>query len=90
LAITHHYVLEEVQAVRADPERRVSAGFFTQVGVDASTTPAAAAAALQAAGDQMLQAVIFHSDKLELSESYWIVNPDPPSSSLDDDSGQPE
>jgi glucoamylase len=38
--------------------------------VDASTTPAAAAAALQAAGDQMLQAVIFHSDNLELSEQF--------------------
>jgi hypothetical protein len=38
--------------------------------VDASTTPAAAAAALQAAGDQMLRAVIFHSDNLELSEQF--------------------
>ena len=34
------------------------------------TTPAAAATALQAAGDQMLQAVIFHSDNLELSEQF--------------------
>ena len=47
-----------------------SASFFSQVGVDASTTPAAAAAALQSAGDQMLQAVIFHSDHLELSEQF--------------------
>jgi GH15 family glucan-1,4-alpha-glucosidase len=47
-----------------------SAGFFSQVGVDASTTPAAAAAALQGAGDQMLQAVVFHSDNLELSEQF--------------------
>ena len=52
------------------PSDSLSAGFFTQVGVDASTTPAAAAAALQAAGDQMLQAVIFHSDNLELSEQF--------------------
>ena len=52
------------------PLDRLSAGFFSQVGVDASTTPAAAAAALQAAGDQMLQAVIFHSDNLELSEQF--------------------
>jgi glucoamylase len=48
----------------------LSAGFFSQVGVDAATPPAAAAAALQAAGDQMLQAVIFHSDDLELSEQF--------------------
>ena len=52
------------------PLDSLSAGFFSQVGVDASTTPAAAAAALQAAGDQMLQAVIFHSDNLELSEQF--------------------
>jgi glucoamylase len=52
------------------PLDSLSAGFFTPVGVDASTTPAAAAAALQAAGDQMLQAVIFHSDNLELSEQF--------------------
>ena len=38
--------------------------------IGAATTPAAAAAALQAAGDQMLQAVIFHSDNLELSEQF--------------------
>jgi hypothetical protein len=37
------------------PFDSLSAGFFTQVGIDASTTPGAAAA-LQAAGDQMLQA----------------------------------
>ncbi len=52
------------------PLDSLSAGFFSQVGVDASTTPAATAAALQAAGDQMLQAVIFHSDNLELSEQF--------------------
>jgi Glycosyl hydrolases family 15 len=55
---------------RTVPSDSLSAGFFTQIGVDASTTPAAAAAALQAAGDQMLQAVIFHSDNLELSEQF--------------------
>ena len=40
------------------------------MGVNASTTPAAAATALQSAGDQMLQAIIFHSDHLELSEQF--------------------
>ena len=52
------------------PLDNLSAGFFSQVGVDASTAPAAAAAALQGAGDQMLQAVLFHSDHLELSEQF--------------------
>jgi hypothetical protein len=54
----------------AIPFDDLSAGFFGQVGIGASATPAAAAAALQAAGDQMLQAVVFHSDHLELSEQF--------------------
>ena len=60
----------QVSTAGTVPLDSLSAGFFSQVGVDASTTPAAAAAALQAAGDQMLQAVIFHSDNLELSEQF--------------------
>ena len=47
-----------------------SASFFSLAGIDPQTTPAAATAALQSAGDQMLQAVIFHSDHLELSEQF--------------------
>ncbi len=47
-----------------------STEFFNQVGVNSSTTPAAAATALQSAGDQMLQAIVFHSDHLELSEQF--------------------
>jgi glucoamylase len=52
------------------PVDDLSASFFSQIGVDATTTPAAAAAALQNAGDQMLQAIVFHSDHLELSEQF--------------------
>jgi glucoamylase len=48
----------------------LSAGFFGQLGIGSSTTPAAAAAALQGAGDQMLQALVSHSDNLELSEQF--------------------
>lgn len=48
----------------------LSTTFFSQVGITASSTPAAAATALQAAGDQMLQAIVFHSDHLELSEQF--------------------
>ena len=44
--------------------------FFGQVGVDTTNTPAEAAELLQAAGDRMLQAVIYHSDHLELSEQF--------------------
>jgi glucoamylase len=66
----YYRLAAQVTTARTVPLDSLSAGFFSQVGVDASTTPAAAAAALQAAGDQMLQAVIFHSDNLELSEQF--------------------
>ena len=56
------------------PLDSLSSGFFSQIAVDASTAPAAAAAALQGAGDQMLQAVVFHSDHLELSEQFDAVS----------------
>jgi glucoamylase len=59
-----------VTAAGTVPLDSLSAGFFGQIGVGASTAPAAAAAALQGAGDQMLQAVVFHSDHLELSEQF--------------------
>jgi glucoamylase len=53
------------------PRRACSNAFpLAALGVNASTTPAAAATALQSAGDQMLQAIIFHSDHLELSEQF--------------------
>jgi glucoamylase len=50
------------------PYSPLSADFFSQIGIGQNTTPANAAARLQAAGDKMLQAIVFHSDHLELSE----------------------
>ena len=44
--------------------------FFSQIGVQATTSPAEAAGLLEAAGDRMLQALIYHSDHLELSEQF--------------------
>ncbi|MGH3829591.1 MAG: glycoside hydrolase family 15 protein [Pseudonocardiaceae bacterium] len=58
----------EVTASGKVPLDELSTKFFAQVGVTATTTPAEAADALQAAADAMLQAVILHSDHLELSE----------------------
>jgi len=52
------------------PYAALSADFFSQVGVDQSTAPADVTAQLQAAGDKMLQAVVLHSDHLELSEQF--------------------
>ena len=47
--------------------------FFGQVGIDAATPPAHAARLLRDAGDRMLQAVVYHSDHLELSEQFDAV-----------------
>lgn len=44
--------------------------FLAQAGSSVAATPADAAAALRAAGDRMLQAIVYHSDHLELSEQF--------------------
>ena len=54
----------------AVPADSLSAAFLTQVGITATTAPLEAAAALRAAGDKMLQAIVFHSDHFELSEQF--------------------
>jgi glucoamylase len=59
--------IAQSNGVPLDP---LSTPFFSQIGVDGNTTPAAAVAALQSAGDAMLRAVIYHSDNLELSEQF--------------------
>ena len=60
---------QQVTTAGTVPLDSLSASFFTQLGVDASTTPAGRGGA-GGAGDQMLQAIIFHSDNLELSEQF--------------------
>ena len=52
------------------PLDNLSADFFGQVGISASTPPGQAASNLQGAADNMLNAVVFHSDHLELSEQF--------------------
>jgi glucoamylase len=59
-----------IAATGAVPVDDLSSPFFAQIGVSAATAPADAQTALQAAADKMLQAVIFHSDHLELSEQF--------------------
>lgn len=44
--------------------------FYRQVGISAGTSPGDAVTALENAADAMLQAVIYHSDHLELSEQF--------------------
>ena len=66
----YYRLANEITAANAIPLDANSTEFFNQVGVSTSTTPAGAATALQAAGDQMLKAIVFHSDNLELSEQF--------------------
>lgn len=51
----------------ADP---LAATFLEQVGVSASDPASQVAAALRAAGDSMMNAVVYHSNHLELSEQF--------------------
>ncbi len=66
----YYRLAKQITSAGAVPLDDRSASFFRQIGVDASTTLAAAAASLRSAGDCMLQAVVFHSDHLELSEQF--------------------
>ncbi|MGO9751816.1 MAG: glycoside hydrolase family 15 protein [Solirubrobacteraceae bacterium] len=66
----YYRLAKQITTAGAVPLDNLSTSFFGQIGVSATTTPAAAAAALQSAGDQMLQALVFHSDHLELSEQF--------------------
>ena len=52
------------------PLDNLSADFFGQIGIIASTSPGQAVTLLQAAADKMLNALVFHSDHLELSEQF--------------------
>jgi glucoamylase len=54
-------------AVPSDP---LATTFLSQVGVSSTSTAQAATSALNNAGDQMLQAVLYHSNRYELSEQF--------------------
>ncbi len=59
--------IRDQQAVPLDS---LSAEFFGQLGINGTTPAENAADLLNAAGDKMLNALIFHSDRLELSEQF--------------------
>jgi glucoamylase len=63
----------KIYSSRTVPADSLSAPFFTQVGADVGGSPLAVVAALRAAGDKMLQAIVFHSDHFELSEQFDAV-----------------
>ncbi|WP_157619907.1 glycoside hydrolase family 15 protein [Saccharothrix sp. NRRL B-16348] len=70
VAELHYRLAAEIKSSGTVPVDALSAPFFAQSGVDASTAPAAAATALVATGDAMARAVVHHSDNLELSEQF--------------------
>ena len=69
----YYRLAAKISSSRTVPADTLSATFLAQVGVTATTAPLDAAASLRAAGDAMLQAVIYHSDHLELSEQFDAV-----------------
>jgi glucoamylase len=52
------------------PLDSLSADFFDQIGITPATSANDAAGNLRTAGDSMLNALVFHSDHLELSEQF--------------------
>jgi glucoamylase len=66
----YYRLAEQITATGTVPFDDLSAAFFGQVSVTASTAPADAVTALTGAAEAMLQAVLFHSDHLELSEQF--------------------
>ncbi|MEN3361626.1 MAG: glucoamylase [Mycobacteriales bacterium] len=66
----YYRLATEISTTRTVPYDDLSAGFFGQIGIDSGSTPDQAATALDGAADAMLQAVIYHSDNLELSEQF--------------------
>jgi glucoamylase len=66
----YYNLANEIATAQAVPFDDLSSEFFGQVGIAPDAKPTDAVAALRNAGDAMLQAVIYHSDHLELSEQF--------------------
>jgi glucoamylase len=66
----YYRVAARVQQTGQVPASPLAADYLGQVGIGTGTPAPDAAARLRAAGDQMLQAIVYHSDHLELSEQF--------------------
>ena len=66
----YYRVAARIKQTGQVPGSPLAAEYLGQAGVGAGTAAADAATLLLAAGDQMLQAVVYHSDHLELSEQF--------------------
>jgi glucoamylase len=69
----YYRLASSVSLSRTVPSTPLAASFLAQAGISSTTTAADAVTALRAAGDAMLQAIVFHSDHLELSEQFDAV-----------------
>ena len=69
----YYRVAAKVSSSAAVAADSLSATFLAQAGVTPATDPLTAAAALRTAGDAMLQAIVYHSAHLELSEQFDAV-----------------
>jgi glucoamylase len=70
LAELYYRLAATLDAGTSVPSGSLVEPFFGQLGVDANTASSAVILALRTAADRMLNAVIFHSDHLELSEQF--------------------
>jgi glucoamylase len=66
----YYRLAAKIISSRTVPGDPLSAPFLAQAGTSGSAAPAEAAAALRTAGDQMLQAILYHSDHYQLSEQF--------------------
>jgi glucoamylase len=70
----YYRLAAKIISSRTIPADSLTAPFYAQAGIDqAAASPLDAAAALRAAGDRMLRAIVFHSDRFELSEQFDAV-----------------
>jgi glucoamylase len=69
----YYRLASSVSLSRTTPADPLASPFLAQVGISGSTPWPDAVTALRAAGDAMLQAIVYHSDHLELSEQFDAV-----------------
>ena len=70
LAELYYGLASAISAGTPIPYDDLSSGFFGQVGVASGAAATDAVNALRGAGDAMLQAIVYHSDNLLLSEQF--------------------
>lgn len=70
VAELHYTLARAVTSAKKVPFDNVSKAFFEPLGITATTQADAAVSILRQAGDAMLRAILFHSDRYELSEQF--------------------